>query len=134
MAELILFLISTMGLTYIIVDSVIAEKPVEWLKERLPNKLLWFNPKEALDCHQCTGFWAGLFCAAVLSIPWAGVILNFNSFAAIIVSLFMICVIALKWFLCGCAGSIASLWIAHYLTYLETRSIIDIGDLPEDEH
>lgn len=124
MIELILFLISTMGLTHIIVDSVIAEKPVDWLKQKLPDKILWFNPKEALDCHQCTGFWTGLFCSAIWIIPWSNLFVS-NVFVIIWTSI----VLMLKWFLCGCAGSMMSLWMAHYLTYLETQSVIDLGNL-----
>lgn len=135
MVNLILFLISAMGLTHIIVDSAIAEKPVNWLKERLPEKILWFNPKEALDCHQCMGFWVGILCALAWGIPWVG-------FASVVQAPTMVgtilAVIAwlawnvFRWFLCGCASSVACLWVSHYFTYLQARAIIDLGDMEEE--
>ncbi len=134
MVSLILFLISAMGLTHIIVDSKIAEKPVEWLKDKLPDKILWFNPKEALDCHQCTGFWIGLLCSLAWGIPWVG----FDSVihAPTIVGTIMMVVVwfvwnVFRWFLCGCASSIVCVWVSHYFTYLQARAIIDLGDMEE---
>ena len=136
MVNLLLFLISAMGLTHIIVDSSIAEKPVEWLKKKLPDKILWFNPKEALDCHQCTGFWAGLFCSAIFGIPWVefGLIVNASNWAGWISLLVVWAVwVFLRWFLCGCASSVVCLWVSHYFTYLQARAIIDLGDMEETQ-
>jgi len=136
MVALLLFLISAMGLTHIIVDSVIAEKPVDWLKKRLPDKVLWFNPKEALDCHQCTGFWVGLFCSVIWGIPWVefGAIVTYtNPIGITLLSIVWVVWVAFRWFLCGCASSVACLWVSHYFTYLQARAIIDLGDMEETD-
>lgn len=130
-----MFLLSTMGLTHIIVDSKIAEVPVDWLKRNLPKKLLWFHPAEALDCHQCTGFYTGMLCGAFWGISW----IPLSSFVGPDASYFTCIFFGVWWvlanifglFICGFAGSLASLWVSHYFTYLQARSIIDIGDFEE---
>jgi hypothetical protein len=123
MTYFLLFLLSSMGLTHIIVDSSIAEEPVKWLKNILPKKILWFHPAEALDCHQCTGFWIGLLCSVIWGIPWMGI-----SLSGIYIWLMLV-----RWILCGCVSSVVCLWVSHYFTYLQARAIIDLGDMEEDE-
>ena len=127
MIELILFLVSTMGLTHIIVDSKIAEAPVEWIQGKLPEKFLWFHPRGVFDCHQCMGFWVGMFSAIFWQMPF----LHLN---ATTVGGYVLCAIAslVKLVLCGCAGSVVSLWVGHYFTYLQAQAMIDLDGLEED--
>ena len=58
----ILFVFGSMGLTHILVDSSLMEPLRKWLRSFLPAKL-----GEALGCHQCIGFWSGLFCGLLIT-------------------------------------------------------------------
>jgi hypothetical protein len=136
MTYFFLFLVSAMGLTHVIVDSKIAEEPVKWLKKKLPDKILWFNPKEALDCHQCTGFWVGLFCSAAWGIPWFPLwsVDVTSSVATILLIAAWIALILVRWVLCGFASSVACLWVSHYFEYLQAQAMVDLGPLPEEQN
>lgn len=59
MMEIILCLIATVGLTKIMVDSVVMLEVREWLKKKLPERFLWFQPREAVECYQYMGTWCG---------------------------------------------------------------------------
>ena len=52
--NLILFSLSVIGLTHIVVDGEISEPVYEWIKPRLPAVA------RIMDCHQCSGFRCGL--------------------------------------------------------------------------
>jgi len=73
--NLILFSLSVIGLTHIVVDGEISEPVYEWLKLRLPVVV------RIMDCYQCSGFWCGLALGPVVS--WS----------------------PLLWLVCGFAGS-----------------------------
>ncbi len=64
MTCLIAYLLSSMGLTILIVwpDS----GPSAWLRERCLRPLLPSAAKSVLDCYLCLGFWVGL----ATSWPW----------------------------------------------------------------
>lgn len=124
---LILFMCASVGLTCIVVDSVIADpfrRFVNWGCISLLRKLncqpsspwytqtaRWFleKPPEALDCHQCSGFWCGLICGYILISP------NF-----------------LVVFMCGFASSALSMMTVQYRVYLEHNSMVDI-DISEKD-
>lgn len=57
MINFLIFLLSTIGLTNIIVHGKILDnlKIRPFLKEKLPEKFY-----ELFECYECTGFWAGL--------------------------------------------------------------------------
>jgi hypothetical protein len=74
--HLTLFILGVIGMTHIIVDSVIMEPVHAWIKPR--SKFL----AELMDCYQCSGFWCGVLLAPVL--------LSYNP---------------LVWFAAGCTGS-----------------------------
>lgn len=58
---LIFFVMATLGLTNVIVESTIGEPLREWWKKNT-NEFVG----EAIECHQCTGWWAGLFMSFLL--------------------------------------------------------------------
>lgn len=99
MSDFLLFLLGVVGMTMIIVDSTIMAPVRDLLKKVLPAKVY-----ALFECYQCTGFWTGLI----------GGIILFQS------NVFV-------WFMFACAGSAASAFWAILLTYLEARSIVDLG-------
>ena len=64
MIDLLLFCIAVVGLTDIVVDSRIKElvinswwyRPIRWVSAKVLPSYVY----EALECHQCMGFWFGL--------------------------------------------------------------------------
>ena len=92
--EFLLFCLSAMGLTFIIVDSTIMEPVRVWLKARLSARIF-----KVFECHQCCGTWAGFICGLVL--------LSRNPLVVL---------------LCGFAGSVLSMFAAQVLKVLEQVS------------
>lgn len=100
-SNFLLFLLSVIGFTHIIVDPATIMKPFRNFVSKYGND--WIN--KLFSCYQCCGTWVGFFCGYVLISKNILVI-----------------------FLCGMAGSFVSTWAATYLNYLEAKSIINIGD------
>jgi len=59
--NLVLFILGVVGLTHIVVDSVLLEPVHAWIKPR--SKCL----AELMDCQQCAGFWCGVLLGPLLS-------------------------------------------------------------------
>lgn len=57
---LVLFVMATIGLTNVITESSIAEPIRSWWKE---NTNAFFA--DAIECHQCVGWWSGLICSVL---------------------------------------------------------------------
>jgi len=55
--SLFLFALGVVGLTHIIVDSTIMEPFRNAMQKWFPEKISYM-----VNCYQCFGFWAGLFC------------------------------------------------------------------------
>ena len=71
--KLILFIIGSIGLTNIIVDSSLF-KPV---RESFKN---WNYIYELLTCHLCSGMWSGLLCGWLLfGTSWTLLIYGFSA-------------------------------------------------------
>ena len=107
--NLLLFAMAAIGLTNIIVDSSIFEKPREWFAKRKEN---WFAGKinDIMSCYQCAGFWSGAICGGLwLLTPWAGWLILF---------------------LYAFAGSFAAVIAVHVFNYLEAQAVVN---LPEDD-
>ncbi len=89
MIELMLFILSVIGMTNIIVDGSIFQEKREKLEKKSP---FW---GQVVRCHQCCGFWCGLICGffiLIIDIPQQNL-------------LWSLIIIPLKTFLFGCAGS-----------------------------
>lgn len=117
-----LFALSTLGMTRIMVDGSIFNKPRKWLEQlgdldvnvechpwcqKLRRFIRSFGraATSALECHQCTGFWCGMFCGFLLL-----------SHKLVIV------------FVCACAGSYISM-LAHAVENLiYSRTTYDLSD------
>lgn len=96
----LLFVVATIGLTHIIVDSTIFAPIRDFLKKTLPPKVY-----AVFECYQCAGTWCGFL---------AGLILISKSIPVI--------------FMCGCAGSFLAVLGANFLNYLEAKSYVEIDD------
>lgn len=101
MVELVLFCISCVGLTNIIVDPATIMQPVRnFIEKRFPA---WMN--KLVSCYQCSGTWVGFLCGYVFISHRPEVV-----------------------FLCGMAGSFLATLSATYMNYLEAKSIINVED------
>lgn len=100
MNALVLFILSSIGLTHIVVDGSIFQPIRDVLKKILPTKVY-----TVFECYQCAGTWCGLICGAML---FEVTVWN------LLVSAF--------------AGSFLSTWSITYLNYLEARTLIDINE------
>lgn len=101
LSSLILFVLSVIGFTHIIVDPATIAKPFRNFVEKYCFS--WLN--KLFSCYQCCGTWIGFICGYVLISKEPAVV-----------------------FLCGMAGSFISTWAATYLNYLEAQSILNIKD------
>lgn len=110
MTDFLLFVVSVIGMTHIIVDS---DMPlVAWLREYSKKLLAKIPPKdhwqEILSCYQCCGTWCGFFAGTVL--------ITYNIFGI---------------FLCGCAGGFLAKLGGFYLDYLQAQTIINLDTEPQ---
>lgn len=107
--NLLLFAMAAIGLTNIIVDSSIMEKPREWFEKRKEN---WLAGKvnSIMSCYQCAGFWAGVICGCMLLLT--------PEFAWVAILLY------------GFAGSFAAVIAIHVYNYLEALAVVN---LPEED-
>lgn len=107
MLNFILFVLSTIGLSSILVESVVFEPFRAWLKttDKNHNLLIYFKPKlsKIFSCFQCMGFWTGLFCGLIL--------VSFNP-------IIILC--------CGFAGSFLSPFSSTLINYLEAQTLINM--------
>lgn len=105
MLNFVLFVLATIGLSSILVESVIFDPFRQWLK--IPNVGLkqFFKSKlsKIFSCFQCMGFWTGLFCGLIL--------VSFNPFI-------ILC--------CGFAGSFLSPFASTLINYLEAQTLISM--------
>lgn len=111
LGNVILFIIATAGLANLIIMGTgpgnILQKFRDWSQKVSPKFL-----GEIVGCHQCCGFWSGLFCGWV-----------FLSNSPILI------------LACGFAGSFVAPWGAIYLNVLESQydSRMIISDEPKDD-
>lgn len=97
----LLFCLSVVGLTNIIVDPATIMQPIRNLIEKYMPK--WFD--KLVSCYQCSGTWVGFLCGYILVSRRPEIV-----------------------FLCGMAGSFLATFSATYLNYLEAKSIINVED------
>jgi hypothetical protein len=107
MVNLVLFILSTIGLTNILVYGKIFDVPRNFLRDHLPEKVF-----EVLECYQCTGFWAGLL---------TGFVMLSHSLPVVLMA--------------GFAGSFLSHFAALLAEYIEANTAIPFpfADGPPDD-
>lgn len=96
--NLALFLLSTAGMTNIIVDGAIFAPVREFLQPRLKPRLF-----ELITCNMCCGFWCGILVGLVL--------MTYNP---------------LKLICYGSAGSLAAHSVAMLFELMLAKSVIDL--------
>lgn len=95
MINLILFLVGSVGMTHIIIDGSIFDKPRRFLKNNLPEYL-----HNLFECYMCCGFWCGVIMGSLIITDKIPLI-----------------------FACGCTASALSHLHATVLNTLESISI-----------
>jgi len=107
--ELIMFVLSTIGMCHIIVDGSI----MEWfrvLTKNVATKLNFSKLGGIVDCYLCCGTWCGF----LMGFIW----LTDNPFQI---------------FACGCAGGFLSNLAAVFLNWIESATIVNLPG-SDDEH
>lgn len=99
--NLLLFVLSVIGFTHIIVDPATIARPFRNFVEKYCYS--WLN--KLFSCYQCCGTWIGFICGFALISRKIEVV-----------------------FMCGMAGSFIATWAATYLNYLEAQSIMNIQE------
>lgn len=99
--SVLLFSLSVIGLTNIVVDPATIFAPVRRMIEA--SGLPWLE--KLVSCYQCSGTWAGFLC---------GWLIFGESFPTI--------------FCCGMAGSFLATLSATYMNYLEAKSILGVEE------
>jgi len=102
MFEIVVWVLGSIGMTNIIVESDISKAVKDRIKPYLPQFFM-----KMLNCYQCSGFWSGVFTTGLLAL--------FNNWT--IDKLHLI-------FLGGCATSFLATFFAFLQTYLEANSVI----------
>jgi len=104
-SNLLLFILSVIGFTHIIVDPATIARPIRgFIEKRCP---VWLD--KLVSCYQCCGTWIGFLSGYFL--------ISKDPFVV---------------FMCGMAGSFIATWAATYLNYLEAKSIVDFGEEKEN--
>jgi hypothetical protein len=101
-ASLFLFVVGTIGMSHIIVDSSI----LAWFRTLVKNLAEKINvPKLGgiVDCYLCCGTWCGFF------MGWVWISQNFWEI-----------------FACGCAGGFLSNLAAVFLNWIESATIVNL--------
>ncbi len=102
--NLLLFILSAVGMCLIFVDSHIMERPRKLIKHLLPSEVA-----KVFECYQCMGFWTGVVSGLIL--------ISFNPFV-------VLC--------CGCAGSFCSVLSVNITNYLEAQTVLSLGGTDEE--
>lgn len=102
MFEIVVWILGSIGMTNIIVESDISKAFKDAIKPYLPQFFM-----KMLNCYQCSGFWTGIFTTSLLLI--------FNNWSFDKLHLV---------FLGGCATSFLATFFAFLQTYLEANSVI----------
>lgn len=108
MESFLLFILSTVGMSHIIVDGSILESFRNYVKSA--TKLLKVEHLGSIvDCYMCSGTWCGFFMGYV----W----LSHDP---------------LKVFACGCAGGFLSNMAASMLNFIEAATFVRLPDGVKD--
>jgi hypothetical protein len=109
MQEFFMFLISTIGMCHIIVDSSLLSGFRESFKKYCDMMKL---PKigEIVECYMCCGTWCGFF----MGFIWMDKTYDLDFF--------------LKIFASGCAGGFISNFAAMILNWIEAATIVNMPD------
>jgi ammonia channel protein AmtB len=105
---LIMCLLGGVGMTTIIVEGTIFMPIKAFLKKFVPEKIM-----KIMDCHQCCGFWSGIFMSLLLYTP------NITGNALAIIHDLGIN------FACACAVSLLSVLWATVMLFIESKTTIN---------
>ena len=116
--------IGLVGLTFIVVESKIADGCRKWWKDNVKFKLFGHHLSETVDCHQCAGFWIGFLGFPVLltwlPAPSEHMLWNFLMLPAM-------------FFISGFATSFLSVSARAALDWLTLNIDISLDDLEQND-
>ena len=92
----------------------------EWAAVHFPEKILWFHPRDMVECYQCMGVWCGWFCGIALAVAVKCITPEFSYVALGIIA-----------FLCGFASSYLSSLAGYVISALDTASIIEVSKIKD---
>lgn len=104
MINLVLFCLSTIGLTNIILDSSLFAPVRHFIQDRIPPKVY-----EVFECHQCMGTWCGFLMGGILLA---------NNFFEVLA--------------CGFAGSFLATVAFLFIEYVSLKISNVTFDIPEE--
>jgi ammonia channel protein AmtB len=108
LASFLLMLLGSVGMTVIIVEGAIFVPVKEFLKKIIPEYVM-----KVLDCHQCCGFWSGLFLSLFFLTPeWRGDIMS------------LLLQLGLN-FANGCATSLLAVFWATIMVFIESKTTLN---------
>lgn len=108
--NLILFVLSTIGMTHVIVDGSI----MQWFRDLVKDLTVRLNVPSfggVVDCYLCCGTWCGFLMGAI----W----ITHNPFQI---------------FACGCAGGFLANCGAVLLNWIESATIVNLPNGGDNEH
>jgi len=107
--DLVLFVLSVVGMTLIVVDGSILQKFRDFVKY-LSNKMKMPSLGTIVDCYLCSGTWCGF----LMGFVW----ISSNP---------------LKIFACGCAGAFLANSAAILLNWVESATIVNLPNSENNE-
>ena len=105
-------LVGGVGMTVIIVESSIFVPIKNFMK-----KFMFQSFMKMMDCHQCCGFWSGIFISIFFLSPFSNLFGNWFSLVQILG----------KMFASGCAISLLSVFWASLMMLIESKTVINNG-------
>ncbi len=111
LGNILLMLLGGVGMTVIIVESSIFVPIKNFLQKFMPKFFM-----QMMDCHQCCGFWSGIFVSLFFLWPfsfeskWLNMLLDTG-----------------KNFSTGCAVSLLSVFWASFMMLIESKTVIKNG-------
>lgn len=109
LALLLLMLLGGVGMTTIIVEGTIFVPIKDFFKKFMPNFFM-----NMLDCHQCCGFWSGLFISLFFINP-------VDISGDLVLSLYNLG----KNFAAACAVSLLAVFWATFMLFIESKTSIN---------
>lgn len=107
MLNLIIYILSTIGMTHIIVDGSIMEG-FRSIFKKITNRLKLTTLSGLVDCYLCAGTWCGF----LMGYIW-------------------ISKTPLEVFACGCAGGFLANFAAALINWIEASTLVNLPDKDE---
>jgi uncharacterized membrane protein YfcA len=109
LGDFLLILFGGVGMTNIIVEGEIFVPIKNLLKKFMPKFFM-----KMMDCHQCCGFWSGIFVSLFVLPPFYANVPLLNLVTGLGQN-----------FACGCAVSMMAVFWANFMLLIESKTVIN---------